>query len=158
MPIPALPGTLPIPDGHVRRFHGTGRSRIDSIKKEGLKYSSAKGVEGPRAIYSFPDYKSAESYAGLDRDDDNDTGVVEFHTPVESFKDHPYAQLGDVPPEHILGVHEGWHNSYRHAKENNLTSKELRDVGMPKYDRVADELDSENIKEFINTVVDGLLG
>ncbi len=155
MAIPALPGTLPVPEGHVRRFHGTGRSRVEAIQREGLKYSSAKGVEGPKAVYSWPDYKSAESYAGLDRD--ADTAVVEFHTPAASFKDHPYAQLNDVPPEHILGVHEGWHSSYRYAKENNLTSKELRDVGMPRYNRVADELDSEKIKETVNSIVDILL-
>lgn len=152
MPIPALPGTLPIPEGHVRRFHATGKNRLDTIRTEGLKYSNAKGVEGPRAIYSFPDYKSAESYGGLDAD--SDAGVVEFHTPADSFKSHPYAQLEDVPPEHILGIHEVWHDSYRHAKENNLTSKELRDVGMPKYDRVADEIDKESK---VNEAVDALL-
>lgn len=133
--VPKKMGTSPIPKGMVRRFHVTGSQNIDDIKKNGLTMQKARGIEGPKAIYSWPDEDGARSYAGPSG------AIVEFYDHPKNYDSHPYARLGDVPKDQILAIHEPWHESYRYALENNVPSKELRDAGGPDYEKAADALD-----------------
>jgi hypothetical protein len=133
--VPKKMGTSPIPKGMVRRFHVTGSQNIDDIKKNGLTMQKARGIEGPKAIYSWPDEDGARSYAGPYG------SIVEFYDHPKNYDSHPYARLGDVPKDQILAIHEPWHESYRYALENNVPSKELRDAGGPDYEKAADALD-----------------
>lgn len=94
--------SAPIPDGMVRRFHVTNADP-SVIAREGLKYEHAKGIEGPRAIYSFDNLKDAQNYAGS-------RPIVEFWEDPKTFKDHPQAQLRDVKPEQITTVRYKWHD------------------------------------------------
>lgn len=133
--VPKKMGTSPIPKGMVRRFHVTGSQNIDDIKKNGITMQKARGIEGPKAIYSWPDEDGARSYAGPSG------AIVEFYDHSKNYDSHPYARLGDVPKDQILAIHEPWHESYRYALEENIPSKELRDAGGPDYEKAADALD-----------------
>ena len=82
------PGESPIPEGTVRRFHVTGADPED-IKSKGILQSSARGIEGPKAIYSFDNWKHAREYGG------DKSPVVEFWDHPESYNDHPQARIGD---------------------------------------------------------------
>lgn len=109
--VPKAPGTEPIPAGMMRRFHVTGLSNIDSIREKGLTMQAAKGIEGPRAVYSWPDLKSAEQYGA------NVNALVEFWTHPSDFDSNPVATLNPVKPEQIVAIHEPWHRTYRYIAE-----------------------------------------
>jgi len=133
--VPKKMGTSPIPKGMVRRFHVTGSQNIDDIKKNGLTMQRARGIDGPKAIYSWSDEDSARSYAGPYG------SIVEFYDHPENYDSHRFARLGDVPKDQILAIHEPWHERYRYALEENIPSTVLRDAGGPDYEKAADALD-----------------
>jgi hypothetical protein len=132
--VPPEPNTAPIPRGTVRRFHVTIPANIPEIRREGLVIRRARGVEGPRAIYSWPTYREAENY-GVD------SPIVEFWMPADAYKDNPYATYAETPPDQIIGIHEEWHKIYKFALEDKLTPDELREVGFTDYLKAADALE-----------------
>jgi hypothetical protein len=116
----------------VRRFHVTNGSPED-IKSQGLLQSSARGIEGPKAIYSWPDYKSAKEYSRV-------RPIVEFYTDPKEIVS-PYSQYGSIPPEQIIAIHEPWHDVFRYCLKNNVPTDRMRRVGSPDYTKAADEID-----------------
>lgn len=116
--LPPEPDTAPIPEGMVRRFHVTSDKNVDAIKREGLLMSKARGIEGPRAIYSWPDYRNAKNYGGPQGT------IVEFWTDPRDFEANPYATYNEVKPEQIIAIHEPWHSHaryyYKHPNEDTL--------------------------------------
>jgi len=116
--IPPEPNAQTIPSGTIRRFHVTNPENIESIRSNGLQMKNAKGIEGPRAIYSWKTWDAAREYAGGD-----DYAIVEFYHPKDAYNSHPYATHLEVPPENILGIHERWHELYREM----LSDKEFYD-------------------------------
>lgn len=149
--VPPEPGTTAIPSGMVRRFHVT-RGSPEAIRSQGLLQSEAKGYEGPKAIYSWPDWKSAKGYS-------SSAPVVEFYTDPKKL-DGPYHQYGNVPPEQILAIHERWHDRFRYCLENEVPTERMRSSGDSDYIRAADELDkirgatktANNLKPIPNSV------
>lgn len=133
--VPSEPGTAPIPNGTVRRFHCTMASP-DIIRSQGLLQSSARGIEGPKAIYSWPTYKDAKGYSRT-------ANIVEFYTDPKRLEG-PYAQYGDIKPNEIIGIHEPWHDRFRYCLENNISDEIMRQTGDPDYIRSADEIKKIN--------------
>lgn len=109
--VPAEPGSLPIPEGTVRRFHVT-RASAGTIRREGLRMAAAKGIEGPRAIYGWSTHTDALNYGGRQQP------VVEYYITKAEADYHPVAVLRDIPPAHIVAVHEPWHDMYRRAVQD----------------------------------------
>jgi hypothetical protein len=107
--IPAEPGTLPIPEGHVRLFHYTFPDAVDSIRKQGLipQEESRAAQQGEPAMI----------WASEQFDKDQVKPVVEFHVPKSVWESGPLAGnafSSPVPPQNILGIHEQWHNHARY--------------------------------------------
>ena len=110
--LPPAPGTAPIPMGHVRLFHQTSEDKLGAIKRNGLTLSSAKGIEGPRAIYA-----DEKGFYG----EPSRIPTVEFHVPVERWNP-PFVRAdseldqGRVAPENIIAIHRPWHAHARYAE------------------------------------------
>lgn len=94
--VPDKPGSKPIPEGHIRLYHQTSKENAEKIKKEGIKLSSAKGIEGPRGVYSHP-----TGFYG----NPQDHHTVEFHVPEEEYHKHFPTIQRDIHPSEILDVH-----------------------------------------------------
>lgn len=120
--VPPLPGKAPIPSGTVRRFHVT-RAHPDVIRREGLRMSAAKGIEGPRAIYGWNNYKDAYHYSG-----GGDAPIVEYYITKQDAEYHPVAVQHDIPPQQIVAIHEKWHDIYRYAVAEHLTPEDLKGI------------------------------
>jgi hypothetical protein len=106
--IPEKPGTVPIPQDHVRLYHQTHEKNLPSIKHNGIQFKHARGIEGPRAIYA--DEKGFYGKPG-------ETPTVEFH--VHKDRWHPPFVTGDdVKPQEIIGVHKKWHKKVRYIEDN----------------------------------------
>jgi hypothetical protein len=102
-------------------------------KVVGLTMAAARGIEGPKAIYSFDNYKSAEDYLAA-----GNSLIVEFYTKPLADR---FLQTEEVPPAQILGIHERWHSHYRYAIENGIAPSDMRGLDAA-YDRAADELEA----------------
>ena len=139
--VPALPGTTPIAEGRVRRFHVTSAENLDSIQRHGLQMQSARGIEGPRAIYGWDNWQDAKSYGG----DTPGNITVEYTVSQQDDANHPVAVLHDIPVSDIVAIHEPWHEHYRYAKENAYAAARLREIDAPEYQRAADQLEREAV-------------
>jgi hypothetical protein len=117
--IPPPPGTAPIPAGQMRRFHVTDPTDVASVKQVGLTMQHAKGIEGPRAIYSWTNAKDAKQYAG------GSGAIVEFHHDPKNYDAHPYATTTEVAPDNIIGIHLPWHHNYHYVKQHNVPFKNV---------------------------------
>jgi hypothetical protein len=102
--LPPPPGTAPVKDGWVRLYHQTDREKIESIKREGLSYDYAAGIEGPKAIWA-----SRTPFYG----DAKDIPTVEFQVEESAFVP-PSFVTRNVPPEDIIAIHEPWHQHARY--------------------------------------------
>lgn len=100
--VPKPPGTVPIPSGHVRLYHQTSEKNLGSIKHNGLQFSKARGIEGPKAIWA-----DEQGFYGKPIE----TPTVEFHIPKERWQ-RPFV-IGDVSPQDIIAVHHPWYNKAR---------------------------------------------
>ena len=126
--VPPEHGTEPIPEGHVRLYHQTSLKNIPGIVKTGINLSSAKGIEGPRAVYATetPFYGNPEK-----------TPTIEFSVPSNKYSS-PFV-LQDVSPEEIIAVHLPWHRHARYIAnnpgvlENVLSGKEDRLLEDPEF-------------------------
>ncbi len=139
---PGRPGTAKIPAGRLRRFHVTDPRNEESIRSGGLKYANAKGVEGPKAIYSWDNPRDAQSYAG------QHGSIVEFHDDPKHYESNPTGTTTNVPPENIVAIHQPWHEQYHYAKENDLSPAEVRAAG---YEKAAAALEAESKHEVTET-------
>jgi hypothetical protein len=129
--VPSEPGTTPIPNGMVRRFHVTQASP-ETIRSQGLLQSAARGIEGPKAIYSWSNWKDAKSYSG------NHAPIVEFYTDPSKIQGNH--QFGDIPSNQIIAIHEPWHDRFRYCLERGVSDQIMRNTGDPDYIKAADEL------------------
>jgi predicted ABC-type ATPase len=118
------PGTAPIPAGHVRLYHQTSIENAAKIAQSGVKFSEARGIEGPKAIYADEKgfYGDPKTYSGA---------TVEFHVPAEQWK-QPFV-MEDVAPENITAIHLPWH---RHARYIENNPKVLQQVLAGEHDRL----------------------
>jgi hypothetical protein len=114
--LPLPPRSLPIPEGHVRLFHYTNDSAVESIRKNGLIAQE----EGASVVDDNVGLIWAMEGAPVGGDEQfNERPVVEFHVPKEVWEKG--AGLGfektamnlPVPPENILSIHEPWHDVAR---------------------------------------------
>lgn len=113
--LPDEPGTVPIPDGHIRLYHRTSINNMKSITKSGLSINHAKGYEGPKAIYADPKgFYGKPGYVGDEKVD------VEFHVPKDKFKG-TIVQIHEVPKENIIAIHQNWHNTARSIMDDPKT-------------------------------------
>ena len=146
--LPPKPGTGRIPPGMMRRFTVTSEKNLQSISMHGLKMSYARGFEGPKGIYSWTNFNDAESYAG--GAGNMHAIIVEFWDDPKHYAAHRFITFVDVPPSHIIAIHEGWHDSYHYIKEHemrNTIMQRLRKLqNDPKYKRVLEQLESEGYK------------
>lgn len=153
--IPPAPGTVPIPEGHVRLFHYTPTSALPSIREHGLQVSHAKGE-----TYGEPNQIWAA--AGVPREDGfHSHNYVEFHADPSKGKDLNIGEhwghgslddhikhlegnrshvtmRGDVPPENIVAIHEPWHTGYHYLKKDHA-----EEVKRGEYDWVHDDPGTE---------------
>lgn len=123
--LPAEPGSTPIKPGYIRLYHQTRQENLDSIRKEGLLYKYAKGLEGPRTVYASetPFYGNAKN-----------TPTIEFQVKEEDFWGTQVKR--DVLPEDIIAIHEPWH---RHARYAENDPDVLRETLEGKNDRLLDD-------------------
>ena len=101
--LPPLPGTAPIPEGHVRLFHQTQAAHLEGIRSEGIHIRHARGIEGPKAIYA-----DEGGFYGKP----GDVPTVEFHVPKEHWS-RPFVRTPHVTPDQIVAIHEPWHRTAR---------------------------------------------
>jgi hypothetical protein len=147
--LPAEPGTTPLPEGHIRLYHYTGRyidhkpnetddeykARLaKTLKDEGLDITKAKG-----STYGEPDVVWASTvkpndqkvYAefSIHKDDprwqlgrpDKDTDPREYEK-----RGWDVTFAGSIKPEEIIAVHEPWHGRARHLLNNPEATKEAQ--------------------------------
>lgn len=101
--IPLEHGTSVLPDGMVRLYHQSTPDAIESISRDGLRLSKAKGIEGPKAIYA-----DEKGFYGKP----DDVPTVEFMVPKDQWQ-QPFV-LKDVPHNQIIGTHLPWHRQVRY--------------------------------------------
>jgi hypothetical protein len=113
------PFVAPVPEGHVRLIHQTPVAGKE-IRSSGLKIESAKGIEGPRAVYAVePEsgrgfYGAPEVYSGT---------TVEFSIPRSEWDQFgPNAIPRSIAPEEIIAVHEPWHFIARRLMDEDVLS------------------------------------
>lgn len=100
--IPKSPGSSNVPDGYVRLYHQTTPEAIESIEKEGIRFSKAKGIDGPKGIYA--DEKGFYGKPG-------EIPTVEIMVKKEDWN-APFV-MKDVAPNEIIGSHLPWHGTVR---------------------------------------------
>ena len=105
--LPSVPGSRPIPEGHVRLYHQTDEKSLQLIVREGLTLSHAKGIEGPKGIYA-----GEEGFYGKPED----RPTLEFHVPKDKWR-VPFV-LQDVTPDQMIATHLPWHAHARYIEEN----------------------------------------
>ncbi len=119
--LPPEPGTAAIPEGHVRLYHQTTEDRLELIRQHGITLESAKGIEGPRAIYAG----ETGFYGAPDQ-----VPTVEFHVPKERWN-APFVRAdsvldqGRVAPENIVAIHYPWHARARYIEGNEAVLKNV---------------------------------
>ena len=123
--LPSEHGTEPIPEGHVRLYHQTGLQNIPSIVKTGINLSSAKGTEGPKAVYA-----TETGFYG----EPGKTPTIEFSVPRNKYSS-PFV-LQDVSPKEIISVHLPWH---RHARYIENNPEVLKNILSGKEDRLLED-------------------
>jgi len=141
--LPLLPGTAPIPLHQVYRFHCTDPSNIPSIIKNGLVMTSAQGIEGPRAIYSWPTFEKAQLYSNR--------AIVEFYDSEQNYEPggvgNPYFTTSSIPPSHILAVHYPWHNLARYVIEHRIPREQVGEfLEFDNYKKVYDWMVANHIE------------
>jgi hypothetical protein len=137
--LPLKPGLSEIPEGMVRLYHQTSPEALEAIKKEGIKLSKAKGIEGPKGIYADEKgfYGNPEDYP-----------TVEIMVPKDKWQ-QPFV-LDDVPSSSILGTHEPWHRIARYLLDP--SNKQMLDAALSgKLDKRGGDTAKavEYVKEFI---------
>jgi GNAT superfamily N-acetyltransferase len=165
-PISTEPGTVPIPEGHVRLFHITPLRNAEAIKRDGITVSAARGESygEPNQVWASSGLRSSQARRVLDHDImDSDFAVVEFHvspdrldvgSKVGSGTDAEWAASlearqsdvtvrGDVSPDDIVAVHEPWETAYR------VLSEYREQVIAGEYDNV---LDIESYRKAIERI------
>ena len=100
----AVPESKPVPEGMMRRFHVTDLSMVPEILQSGLMWERGRGIEGPKALYSWADYQSAYSYAHSLSPDWN-VAIVEHYADPNDYRDNPIATRNNVPPSQFLAIH-----------------------------------------------------
>jgi DNA polymerase III epsilon subunit-like protein len=139
--IPAPPGSVPIPEGHVRLYHYSNEENIDAIKKDGLiaQEDGPAAQDGePAMIWAHED----EPVGGPEQF--RARPIVEFHVPLEQWNggdggEPGNAMQGPISPENIVAIHEPWHFMVRDILDNNSPSEILRIY--PKLDNLGPDLD-----------------
>lgn len=121
--LPELPGTVPIPEEHVRLFHYTSPDALDSIRENGLRPTEGKSTldNEPALIWA-----SEGAPAGGESQFSNKP-VVEFSVPREDWENGVIpgnAMLKPVAPENIIAIHEPWHQ-YARAIEEQFTQEQI---------------------------------
>jgi hypothetical protein len=110
--VPAEPGSTPTPKGKIKLYHQTSPQNLNSIRKQGIKLSHAKGYEGPKAIYaSPPDSKNRGFYGPA-----HSTPTAEFHVDKDDYKT-PFVHKDEVPAKDIT-AHKEWHATVRYIDDN----------------------------------------
>jgi hypothetical protein len=112
--VPAEPGTVPIPSGHIRLFHQTTEESAKAIESTGIKQEKAQGIEGPKGIYADP-----KGFYG----DPAERPTVEFHVSKDRWQ--PPMVTGDVTKKDIIAVHHPWHARVRYMEANPEVLKEV---------------------------------
>ena len=149
IPVPAEPGTTPIPANHLRLYHYT-HSDPDIIRREGLKISSTQGhtygepdavwcsLQQPGNYKNFVEFSMAiddPRFSKIGASPDPNYGV-EFY----QGRGNDFTIFGDVKPSEFIAVHEPWHHHYRYMVENDLAP----DILAGKYDDLtADKFPNE---------------
>jgi ribosomal protein S18 acetylase RimI-like enzyme/8-oxo-dGTP pyrophosphatase MutT (NUDIX family) len=132
--LPPEPGTTPIPAGAIRCFHYTDPKNLDSIRQHGLLKSKGRGDD---LSYSGPSAGVWASTTTPRYEDLSQRPYVEFYAmpnelshnaayprPEEdgtawgAAREHYVIMAGDVPPDHILAIHEPWHLHAKYYLEN----------------------------------------
>lgn len=164
---PVEPGSVPVPEHHVRLFHASGNirreegdtrpwaelvhERAESLRKHGIDVSHARGES-----YGEPSVVWAS--AGKPISDYEESIVAEFHAPVSKLDIGSYygqggseaehiqhlndarshvTLHGSVPPEDIIAVHEPWHAHYRYMTGEN--PEYLEDVVKGRFDNLEED-------------------
>lgn len=123
---PSEPGSRPIPDGRVRRFHNTHIDNIPSIKKHGILVSkSKKNHMTGDGIYSHDNFHAHAKF--INNENQPHKSVIEFHDDPKHYTEKhggltfmrgkKSAGTGmskhDVPPENIIAIHHSHHPAFQ---------------------------------------------
>ncbi len=122
--VPKEPGTVPIPNNHIRLYHYTS-APAEELRRDGLLISKAKGH-----TYGEPDM----IWSSLKMPEE-DQRYVEFSVPIDDprfgvkpdafrgasyYKDKQsnFTFFDDIKPSEFIAIHEPWHHVYRYMTEN----------------------------------------
>ncbi len=155
--VPSEPGTISIPSNHLRLYHYT-YTNPETIKKEGLRLSHAKGTTygEPNAIWcslQLPNTNKIFVEFSIAIDDkrfnkflgpapDPDRSPKEYEGRGSDF-----TLFGDVLPNEFLAIHEPWHNTYRYLIEDD--GRYVPNVLSGEYDYLLDKPDSNEAKAIV---------
>jgi hypothetical protein len=117
--IPEPPGTLPIPDNHVRLFHQTSANNVEKIEREGIKLDSSTGIEGPKGIWAVEPSETGAGFYGRPQQ----TPTVEFSMPRDEYMKNFPVILRDIQPHEIIACHQPWHFIARKLIRDNNVQK-----------------------------------
>lgn len=157
--VPEEPGTVPIPNNHIRLYHYTNASP-EELKGDGLLMSKAKGH-----TYGEPDF----IWASLTKPGKHKR-YVEFSVPVDDprfsiWGAKPDAYRGaefyksrgdnftfgdDIKPNEFIAIHEPWHHVYRYIVNEN--PELIPDVLAGKFDDLLDKPSTADEAEAIKAI------
>lgn len=136
-----VPGTAPIPEGHIRLFHFTSPKRLESIRTQGLTNPSENthGHSADIGLNSAPNSTWVYSDLNLKEPPGWTIGrpYLEFSAPPDDMGPHnAVSKEGtaartlkpgvDIPPERIIAVHEPWHEMVRHSSNGVIDPEWLK--------------------------------
>lgn len=125
------PGTMAVPAGKVRLYHYTSADLLNSIWKQGLLKSAARGAsyDEPAVVWGstkMPNPNSLNFVEFMVAPEKIDVGHPHFsgqklsQEEIDEFQqgDHDVTLFGSVPPEDILDVHLPWHEALRYLEND----------------------------------------
>lgn len=128
-PVPEAPGTVPIPENHLRLYHYSMASP-DTLRREGLRLDQAKGHTYGEPNFVWASLKEpgnhkvfAEFSVAIDDPRFSMWGArPDVHRGAAFYqgRSNDFTLAGDVRPEEIIAIHEPWHHHYRYMVENGL--------------------------------------
>ena len=146
IPIPKEPGTVPIPNNHLRLYHYTDAS-TEELKRNGLLLNKAKGhtYGEPNFVWASlqkpPRYKRYVEFSVPIDDSRFSTwgskpdarGGVEYY----KGKSNDFTFMGDIKPDEFIAIHEPWHHVYRYLVDKKQS--QIKNILNGEYDYLIDD-------------------
>ena len=131
--VPLSPGTVSIPDDHIRLFHYFPSEEIENIRNNGVDISKAKGESygEPSVVWASgiqPSSSKTFVEFSVPRNDPRILlGKPSEREDIKDIRERKWDMtFGDtIFPSEFIAVHEPWHKHYRYIKKDPELIKEV---------------------------------